>query len=79
MLTNIQKTHEPKEWSILRAKALALKLSIGIPTLYDWLNPKSPRFDDSFPRPIKLGRSSVGWLSTEIDDWLLNKAEESRL
>lgn len=23
-----------------------------------------------FPKPIKLGPRSVGWISTEIDEWL---------
>ena len=26
-----------------------------------------------FPAPIKLGKRAVGWLETEIHDWLANR------
>ncbi|MFD1244551.1 helix-turn-helix transcriptional regulator [Paralysiella testudinis] len=61
------------EIKILRITALANKLSISRSTIYDWLNPHSPRFDESFPKPIKLGQSSTGWLSNHVDDWLQAK------
>lgn len=61
------------ELHILRIKAVADKLGIGKSTIYDWLDIKSPRYDASFPKPIKLSAKSIGWLSTEIDKWLLQK------
>ena len=61
------------ELRILRIKEVATKLAIGKSTIYDWINPKSPRYDPSFPKPIKLGGNSIGWVSTMIDDWLTNK------
>lgn len=61
------------ELHILRIKAVADKLGIGKSTIYDWLDIKSPRYDASFPKPIKLSVKSIGWLSTEIDKWLLQK------
>lgn len=42
-------------------------------TLYDWQNSGSPRFDPTFPKPIKIGKSAVAWLSSEIDDWVQSK------
>ncbi|PLI22181.1 hypothetical protein B6J44_27255 [Klebsiella pneumoniae] len=36
-----------------------------------WLNPKSPRYDATFPKQRRLGMQSVGWLESEIDQWLL--------
>lgn len=45
-------------------------LSIGRSTVYDWINPKSPRFDPSFPRKITFGRSSVGWLEADVAEWV---------
>ncbi|MGE4348686.1 MAG: helix-turn-helix transcriptional regulator [Candidatus Berkiella sp.] len=35
--------------------------------------------NNEFPQPISLGGRSVGWLQQEIDDWLLNKIETSRI
>ena len=28
----------------------------------------------NFPRPVKLGTRAVGWLETEVDDWIRSKA-----
>lgn len=66
------------EIRILRIKEVAKKLSMGQSTIYDWINKKSPRYDKTFPKPIKLSSKSIGWLSTEIDAWLLAKVEQTR-
>lgn len=29
-----------------------------------------------FPRPIKLGENSVGWLRTEVEKWLADRIAE---
>ncbi|UYZ85526.1 AlpA family phage regulatory protein [Entomomonas sp. E2T0] len=63
---------------MLRIKEVINKLGIGKSTIYDWLDVKSPRYDASFPKPIKLNAKSIGWLSTEIDHWLLAKVAQSR-
>jgi len=36
--------------------------------------------EDSFPKPISLGRGgrSVGWIESEIEAWLQKQIEESR-
>lgn len=31
--------------------------------------------ENSFPRPIHLGARAVGWLESEISDWINQKAE----
>jgi prophage regulatory protein len=38
------------------------------------------KYDETFPKPFKLGvRSrSIGWLESEIDAWILGRAEASR-
>lgn len=58
---------------ILRMRAVASKLGIARSTIYDWLNPKSPRHDASFPKQRRLGQQSVGWLEAELDQWLLTR------
>lgn len=32
----------------------------------------------SFPKPIKLGQRSSGWLKSEVDQWLNERIEASR-
>ena len=58
---------------ILRMRDVMLKTGLGRATIYDWLNPKSPRYDATFPKQRRLGMQSVGWLESELDDWLLKR------
>ena len=57
---------------VLRIKDLMSKIGMARTTIYDRINPKSPRYDSSFPKPIKLGLSAVGWLEHEINAWVEN-------
>lgn len=59
---------EPK---VLRRDAVLAQLGIGRSTLYKWVA------DQTFPRPIKLGGKTVGWLTSDIDAWL-NKCVQER-
>lgn len=56
---------------VLRLPDVVSKLGIARSTIYDWLNDKSPRHDPAFPKPYPLGKQSVGWLESELDDWVL--------
>ena len=31
-----------------------------------------------FPRPVSLGGRAVGWIESEIDEWMSNRIAESR-
>ncbi len=31
-----------------------------------------------FPQPISLGPRSVGWLDSEIDEWITDRVKQSR-
>jgi len=59
---------------VLRIKDLINKIGIGRSTIYDWLNPQSPRFNATFPRPMKIGLSAIGWLEHEVDAWITAQA-----
>ncbi|PZW40205.1 AlpA family transcriptional regulator [Pseudomonas sp. URMO17WK12:I2] len=59
--------------AVLRLRKVVERLGISRSTIYDWMNPKSPRHDPTFPLPIKLSvssRGAVGWLESEICWWL---------
>lgn len=32
--------------------------------------------DGSFPKPLKLGPRSIGWLESEVDQWIEARAQE---
>ena len=57
---------------VIRMKELTLILGLARSTIYDKLNPKSARYDPYFPKQIKLGQSSVGWLALDIQNWIMN-------
>lgn len=61
-------------FQIIRLHSLCKRLDVGKTTVYDWLNPKSPRHDPSFPVPIKLSRGgAIGWIESEVDAWLASR------
>ncbi|WP_172590114.1 helix-turn-helix transcriptional regulator [Shewanella xiamenensis] len=56
--------------SIIRLKTLVQLTGLSRSTIYDKLNPKSPRFDPLFPRKVCLGARAVGWYMQEVEQWL---------
>ena len=58
---------------VIRMKELTIILGLARSTIYDKLNTKSERYDPDFPKKIKLGLSSVGWLEEDIKNWLNNR------
>lgn len=58
---------------ILRIKDVQKMIGIARSTIYDWMNENSPRYDPSFPKPLKLGKSSIGWFESKLIEWLENK------
>lgn len=66
--------------NIIRRKEVERRLSISRSTIYDRLDPKSPRHDPAFPKPITLGGASrsIGWLESEVDDYIAALVEQSR-
>lgn len=66
---------------ILRLPVLAKKIGLSRSTIYDWLNPKSPRHDPTMPRPIRIGSRSrsIGFVESEVDAWLEQRAAQPRI
>lgn len=58
---------------LLRAAQVCSKLKISKTTLYAKLDKNSKYYDPDFPRQIKLGTSSVGWVEHQVDQWILKK------
>ncbi|WP_144965460.1 AlpA family transcriptional regulator [Pseudomonas sp. DE0010] len=56
--------------SVIRLKQLSVKVGLSRSTIYDRINPKSSRYDATFPRPFKLGKFAVGWLEEDVNAWL---------
>jgi prophage regulatory protein len=56
--------------SVIRFPEVKSRCGISHSNIYNQIN------QGTFPKPIRLGERAVGWLSSEIDDWLSRKAEE---
>ena len=58
--------------TILRLPAVKARTGLSRSTIYLRVN------DGTFPKSINLGARAVGWLESEIDNWLSQKIEQSR-
>ncbi|HEK2030643.1 TPA: AlpA family phage regulatory protein [Proteus mirabilis] len=58
---------------ILRMTELTVMLGISRSSIYEKLNPRSKYYDPDFPKPIKLGASSVGWQYASVEKWLASR------
>lgn len=59
---------------ILRIDEVIAKTGLGRTTIFDYGNPKSPRFDPTFPQRIPLGKRAVGWCEWELETWMAHRA-----
>lgn len=57
---------------ILRLPAVKARTSLSRSTIYLRIS------EGRFPKPISLGGRAVGWIETEIDEWLNQQIESSR-
>ncbi|MES9958548.1 MAG: AlpA family transcriptional regulator [Sedimenticola sp.] len=64
--------------SILRFPAVASRTGQSRSTIYNRINPEHSQFDPAFPKPIHLGPRTVGFLESEIDEWIETRIKESR-
>lgn len=71
---------EIKYNSVLRIGNLCEYIGLSKTTIYEKLKPKSPGFDPTFPKAIKLSscqRGAVGWRLADINAWLEQQAKKS--
>ena len=63
-----------QQFKILRLKEVTNLIGLSRSAIYDRINPKSPRYDSSFPKQIKLGKNSrnvaFGWLEEDLISWM---------
>jgi prophage regulatory protein len=64
--------------SILRRKHVEVRCRLSRSGIYGKMNPKCPSYDPTFPKPISIGARAVGWIESEISEWLASRVELSR-
>ena len=65
----------PDQGRIIRLPQLMQRSGLARSTIYDRMNKKSRRYDATFPQKLKLGGSAVGWLESEVEQWLSSWAQ----
>ncbi len=58
--------------AILRLPAVKARTGLSRSTIYLRVS------EGRFPKPISLGGRAVGWVETEVDNWLQQQIETSR-
>lgn len=58
--------------SIIKLPEVSNRTSLSRSTIYERIK------KGEFPRPISLGERSIGFLSEEIDEWIVSRIELSR-
>lgn len=65
--------------NIVRLPIICQKLGISKSAIRDRLERESPRYDETFPRPISLGNgknSPIAFIENEVDIWLSQQVEK---
>lgn len=58
---------------VIRLRELVQVVGLARSTLYDIQNPKSSRFDPTFPAKVRLSGRAVGWFWVEVQAWLKSR------
>ncbi|PAU93705.1 hypothetical protein CK503_11175 [Aliifodinibius salipaludis] len=67
---NVTKDRRQSQSKIIRPKELANMLSISISTLYKMQS------DDQLPDKVKISSHAVGWLRSDIEEWLVSRKQD---
>lgn len=68
----------PRGPVILRLKQVMERTGLSRSTIYDRINPNSPRHDASFPKQVNLGGDAVGWVQADVEAWLQSRIVAGR-
>ena len=55
---------------IINIKDVIQFTSISRAKIYEMINVNSKYYDPTFPRPIRLSESRIGWLALEVNQWI---------
>jgi prophage regulatory protein len=62
-----------KKLTIIKRTEVQARTALSRSAIYAKLDPKSPYYDQTFPKPIPLGGRSIGWVESEIDAWIQSR------
>lgn len=60
---------------IINLKEVIQFTSISRAKIYEMINVDSKYYDPSFPKPIRLSESRIGWVALEVHQWIEDKIQ----
>lgn len=63
---------------LLRLRDVCERLGVSKSTVYNWLNSQSRYHRANFPRPVRIGVASIGFVEQEIDAYIEEMASTCR-
>lgn len=60
---------------IINIKDVIQFTSISRAKIYEMINIGSKYYDPSFPKPIRLSESRIGWVALEVHQWIEAKIQ----
>ncbi|KAB2923695.1 MAG: AlpA family phage regulatory protein [Dechloromonas sp.] len=66
----------PAELRVFRMTQIVAMVGKSRSSIYAMMNEKCPSFDPTFPRPLRLGKRTVGWAMNEIQAWIAAKVKQ---
>ena len=61
-----------REPAFLRRKQVETRTGLSRSTIYQYIK------DGAFPKPIPLGPRAVGWLESDVGDWIAARVKSAR-
>ncbi|MDE0487994.1 MAG: AlpA family transcriptional regulator [Gammaproteobacteria bacterium] len=71
-MTNVIELEGPVRVRILRLPEVQRRTGLSRSTIYVRLD------QGRFPKPVSLGARAVGWIESEVDEWIRERIAESR-
>lgn len=61
-----------REPAFLRRKQVQARTGLSRSTIYQYIK------EGAFPKPVPLGLRAVGWLESEVSDWIAERINVTR-
>jgi prophage regulatory protein len=60
---------------IINIKEVIQFTSISRAKIYEMINIDSKYYDPTFPKPVRLSESRIGWVALEVHQWIETKIQ----
>ena len=60
---------------IITVKDVMKFISVSRSKIYELINKESKYYDPTFPKPVRLSESRIGWVALEVHQWIEAKIQ----